>query len=734
MLNFKDPGPKYQEYVKEIRTWLRGVRPFSDWSVAVKPLLGTLSMQCRGEVFYSLHLIADGPKGPQIVFMNGGPPDMYDRRTKTDPAGIREGCIGRTITEGYLLRYFPNVFEVDYYRHANPNTKCELVVLVPSVSAEHPLGVINLESDEENAFDDEDIAAFSLVGVLAGLLATLDERRWAERIVLDGLDGALSELAVHREVVPKQGAILKRALPALRALIPFDAMAIIRADVERDRRLTFDFHSGYDDQRTLEKFQGSAGSFTLDVLRRSGGEAVFENTDTSGDLYHLRRYRDRTRYAIGAVLARTPSWKTALILEFDQPRDHLREQDSVALNQVMQLLQVLANQHEAARTAASYRRAADVLGSLAKRARTSGESVDTLLKRAAPNLASSLHSTLCGFYKVVDDHESGQLLEEIALWREPGMTAANVEWAKRLNDQWSRRIRTDCEQELMSDYAFELTDPKPGEDCRFRFFARTFRPFREGPVVLFVSVKATPDESRWHALRMDEASLQIIDVELALLEAISERLEMSIKNKASQKGLSEVLRLWFSEESERIDPRNPGDLETILFSRAHRFLECWLIETPYSAVFVREGPSLVMHSASVEHLRAHAKDKTVLGQGLTLTLPGESASGATPGITARIFQDGISRVSLRLKRDGGDNCKIFWDKVVGVPSERRFFAGARITDPDSNTSYGVLTVNGEMRPPYSDFPIESQWRFLPVVEALARELGRYLHKIKERPK
>ena len=694
-------------------------------------------MQCSGEVFYSLHLITDGPSGPQIVFRDGGPPDLYDRRIMTDAAGIHEGCIGRTIADGYLLRYFPNVSEVAYYRPANPSTECELVVLVPGLSAEHPLGAINLESDEKNAFDDEDIAAFSLVGVLAGLLATLDERRWAERTVLDGLDRALSELAVHPEVVPRQDAILERALPALRAVLPFDAMAIIRADIdadfERNRRLTFDFHSGYADLRTLEEFQGSPDSFTLDVLRRGVGEPVFEDTDSSGDLYHLRDYRDQTRYAIGAVLARTASWKTALILEFDQPRYHLREQDSVALNQVMQLLQVLANQHEAARTAASYRRAADVLGNLAIRARTADESVDTLLKKAAPNLASSLHATLCGFYKVVHDHESAQLLEEIALSRAAGRTAPNIEWARRVNDEWSRKIRAACDRDRMADYAYELTEPKDGEDCKFRLFARIFKPFREGPDVLFVSLKAT-DESRWRSLRMDDASLKIIDVELALLEVISERLEMSIKNKASQEGLSEVLRLWFNEVSPDIDPSSSGEIETTLFGRAHRFLERWLIETPYSAVFVPEGASLVIHTTSVEHLRAHAKDKTALDRGLAIPLVGEEATGVTPGITARIFQDGVSRLSLRLKRDGSDNCKIFWDRVVGVPSERRFFAGAKIIDPDSGSSYGVLTVNGEMRPPHCDFPIESQWRFLPVVEALAHELGRYLRKMKEPPK
>lgn len=725
---------KLADYVQLLERWNDQLHAAGNWIDALNLVLRPACRLCRGDVFYSLHSILPAKNATKglIRFELGGPPELFERRADTTDTDLDKGCIGHTLKEGLPFLRFPDVHKVPEYKEANPKTNSELVVVVPRALGAGAHGVINLESSEVEAFDSIDELFFA---VLAGRVALLEEFRYALKcrdILTKGLTRALDEVTSHRHFTPDLVQLFQILAEAVRMILPADAICVVRYEPlpgAQDNDLEVDFDDGYDPpEKWKARFKQDKHTFSFDVIRAD--EPLIENVKASGDQYHLRRYRSRTAYAMGTVLRRSGGSTTALVLEFDQPREESRARDIESLERVRTILVSLMDQHESAREAASVQRALDALRQISSDAQAF-DNIDELLKRSAPQIVSSLHSSACGFYRIDKSPDGTQRLTELAFSRKPDTTDPNVEWGNWLNRKWQERIRLETENQGFSDFGEPLEPPADRPVKRWhRVFAKRVNLFGDEPNVLFLSVKAV-DERRYRTLRLTPTSHKILDAELAQIQIAFSKEAMRIQREAFARALEYSLRMGFEavsldqnpampKEARKLSKEEQAAAEARLLGRLHLLLEQWVpIRTSHSAIFRLEGSVLVMHDATLKHLRERAADRSGLAVPLKL-------SAETPGLTSRVLREPKGVMSLRVNEEGSEVCREFWEKVTGAPSVFRFFAGVLIPGPDGQRPYGVLTLNGRQPPHYHNMPIEARWQALPVLGIIAAELGREL--------
>lgn len=722
-----------------------------NWIAILNPILEKATQCCLGEVTYCIHKIEDDT----IQFEYGGPATYIVHRESTENSLIDKGLIGETIKRGKPYAIYPDVHEhEDSYIQGNPRTLSELVVVMPDPSSNKPIGAINIESNQGNAFDHIDGIGFSLIGLWASLLKTHTVQREKTKDVLTQIASDFTDIQAFSKKDDKKQIVFSSLSKLIGSIISPDALAIVSFS-PADGQLSdsnplyrYEHREGYGSDARSEGTTNEQNSFPAHVIRNhmNAASRIMKTTvvevdlDLEMDRYRLRSVRPATSFAIGIGFSYESIQKAkfgALILEFDEEPKHnqyvLNNLQLLTYAQMALVQQIdLINEREILRNAVQ---GLSTIHDIASSTQGLGE----FLNRAPEKIAEDVHASGCAFYEIApfDDINSYNpknnekvFLKELGYFSDS--KRSNVFWRNWFNKEWITHLREAFSERKPEEFLIEIPSSDKSKVNRYTVFARSVRIFPEKKV-LFVSFKQIiPPHNE---TKVSEISRDILNAHLSAVERIVEEKLKEFTNGFQKQGLTQAVRMWLNSVA-KTTRSSEEETKHQLFLAVHEFLLNWEpTQTPLSAIFLieKENENLVMAKSTIQHLRENSVRPDVISELEPLKFDTSSALLTPKGLTQRVLNSYESILSFNITREGNQQCREFWDAISETTAEQRWFAGVPIYyATDSKThDFGVLTING-IKPLTLLEQLQTGQSIRPVIKIVADELGAQLYQLLEK--
>jgi hypothetical protein len=730
---------RLEQYIKLLNDLPEKFSRESTFPEALISIVGDLSNICLGEVFYSIHTIYND----MIRFIAGGPEMYLERRKSTDEVPITKGLIGKTLSKNSLFNIYNRVDEQEGYRKANDHTKAELVIKIPNITSKDIIGVINIESSEQDAFDHLDGIIFSIVA--AWEASRFINERWL--VSREGLlDNIINLLHQIRDAPGSFDNIYDTFAKIVKSVLPYDAISILSlsymnigddSNLNKKENIETDYLEGHEKEKDNTNFNKKISSLLLNIF--DSGSPLTENINEFCDKYRIQERRQETKYAIGARHPHKYQLSPpngAILLEFNDVRES-EKNDSQTTQQIADLCEETKGLSTLAKEWRDLHNVVEMIPLMVKDISIDTDTRD-LLRSVTEQLKNNIRADACIFYEISPKNENNQ--QELTLLADsikPGFES-NVFWTHKVKKNWAQ-ISTTLKHSKYHDAAIIISPSSKGTPKNYRIFATKVHAslYKE---ILFISLKAS-GEKKVRIFSMSKVSHKIIDVQLRIAALILERNKLNITNNAHLQGMRYALQMWFKQIVESSESKSQEELKELIFQEAHRLLENWegVIGPPFTAIFEynEEEQRLVMTASTYNYLKKKAKDKGILSSFPLSPLHFDinpNSSMASKGLTHKVWVgDDSSQVSFKVSSEGDVDCRKWWDGAVGARSKNRYFAGSKITHPNKRDRYGVLTINGIKPQRFLHRPLEVEWEVLPLLEILASELARQLASIEDRP-
>ncbi|MDY7093874.1 MAG: hypothetical protein SX243_12960 [Acidobacteriota bacterium] len=738
----------------------------------VDDLLSSAVEWCTPRTIFSVHTVVR----QKIRYEWSGPRFLEGIRKGWRDVPISDGCIGKALAEGVTFLNVPDVLSAgdDYLNATQGFTRSELVVVLPSSRGLRNRRVFNFECEAVDGFSDQQILALSLLGnAIAAQWDALDEadlRLARLRNIREILDSDLPLGEKHRSY-DASSPLPDSVVELMQGYIPFSAVAVsTNIPLDFDYAFTLDYYHGQDLARLRDKgFFRSRSSASFEAGDLDEGETLVVDKNNLERLEAVRDFRPETRTAIAAAVPKTDprsARSSAILFEFNT-HEIFSSYDHKVVVELGRLFSSLSALTSRLKSLETLERAVSLLPRLdllnVPLLGVSGDdptpisrTVLSLLDNVLRAAAETLHANGCVIYQILEGRPGQDRLQKLGLYQDPDKSSLpDIPMHFIINENWPKIAKNlasgtyeflaliEAGAEVGSGISFDhksdqgaaagaVVEPE-GQPDLAEPTAQHYRVYCQGLRILgcrtiFASFKSVSDQ-RAQTLQMSQSSKAALGLILKILRVGLEGVEAGNKSRSEVKVLTTAMSMALQPAEHRV--LGAAIRRDELFSKAHEFLaQAIPISEKHTAIFEVSADlkKLVMSDATFHRLRQEAVQK----RGKDFKLPrlklslAEAEGGA--GLTTRVFHSKEQVFSLTIDDEGSDSCRAFWELVTGVPAGRRYFAGAPIPG-EAKEVHGVLTLNGIAPPHAKNRSFEMQWKIMPILREVAKELGRQLQII-----
>lgn len=635
-----------------------------------------------GEATYTLHEVIDD----YVVHKETGPPERARLRTTLKPSKCTVGRIGAALKAASPYQFDDDVsrFSGPAYVTGREDTVSELVALVPGVEGLSSMGIINIETDESDAFDDVDGRYTALLGSWAGTVAGAVH---SSKEYLTILEYLVLQLDIpHRETTDaeKRIALWDKTIEGLRHVIPFDDAGVVSAvDSSEGPALHIEYLTdGYDlTPERRDEFYKSQDTLSARLVAGCIDrpfETSFIEYDAKADggaRYNVQYFRPGTEYSVGIGATYDAANRCHLAITLDCDRT----------------IQISSVQKECAK----------ILTHLAGYTLVQIETQRQLIRQNQIRKATILQNEIYFNPKIAEYQEfTFQALSELKatihaddcliLFRRNDDFEI-LDWSRGFSNlYWTHEIKDPKTKNRFLgalrhgfEPPFYITSGKDGR--KFLVFTAVVNLDRRALLVTVKDVTNRPD-----VRRVSSGSREAIESYIPILERGSALRQARGQLSWVKKGLEASLRMALQSKEKQ---------DEVIVS-THTFFKSWEpVSSPFSAVYwysKRQDGSeiLVMSDASYGFLLNESMEQA---RGVINETPLELRV-EEKGLTSEVWRSGAHWAETTER--GYEGCRNWWDTLTGMSAKDRMFAGDRFGAEDEKKQagcQGVFTLNGPRR-------------------------------------